>query len=82
MKLKSTNDKHEALYQELLAVMRKYDLTQIEILAVIANMVGKALAFQDQTKGDADFYMRIVINNLEEGNRQAAAELMKPAGRA
>lgn len=82
MKLHPTRDKHEALYQDLLAVMRKYDLTQVEILAVTSNIVGKVLAFQDQTKGDTNFYMGIVQRNLEEGNRQAVAGLMNSAGRA
>ncbi|ATC34132.1 hypothetical protein CA606_18330 [Caulobacter vibrioides] len=76
------NDKHEALYQELVAVMRKYELSQVEILAVVANITGKCLAFQDQTKGTADDYMQIVIANLEEGNRQALDGLLNPIGRA
>lgn len=82
MKLRPTNDKHEMLYQELIAAMRKHDLSAVEILAVLSNMVGKALALQDQTKGDADFYMKIVRANLEEGNRQAIAEVMNPVGRS
>jgi hypothetical protein len=82
MKLHPATDKHEALYQELVGAMRKYDLSPIEILAVFSNMTGKVLALQDQTKGDADHYMRVVINNLEEGNRQAAAGLLTPMGRA
>lgn len=82
MKLRATTDKHEALYQELVAAMRKYDLSSIEILAVTSNMVGKVLAMQDQTKGDADLYMGIVRANIEEGNRQALAEILNPIGRA
>ncbi len=82
MRLRPTSDNHDALYQELIAVIRKHDLPAVEILAVTSNMVGKVLAMQDQTKGDANFYMKVVGANLEEGNRQALAEVMNPVGRA
>lgn len=81
MQLNRATDKHEALYQDLIAAMRKHDLSAIEILAVTANMVGKVLAMQDQTKGDAALYMRIVAANIEKGNQQALAEILKPMGR-
>lgn len=69
----AANNKHEALYQEILAVIRKYDLPSVEILAVCANMTGKVLAMQDQTTGTTDFYMKIVAYNLELGNQQMIA---------
>lgn len=76
----ATNEKHEALYQEVLAVVRKYDLPNVEILAVFANMTGKVLAMQDQTVGDANFYMKIVAKNLELGNKQVLEALFGEVG--
>lgn len=67
---------HEALYQELLLVIRKYDLSPVQILAVLSNMVGKAIAFQDQQTMTPDRAMRIVEENIKIGNNQAIARFM------
>ncbi len=61
----------EALYQELLTVIRRYDLKPVEILAVLSNMVGKAIAFQDKETMTPDKAMQIVSRNIEAGNNQA-----------
>lgn len=75
MGLRPTNDKHEALYQELLAVLKKHDLPSIELLAVMSNMVGKIMAMQDQRRMTVASAMELVARNIEEGNRQAVAGL-------
>lgn len=78
-----STDKHAALYQEILAVIRKHDLRPVEILALCANMTGKVLAMQDQTAGSVDYYLKVVTTNLELGNQQMIAEVLgKTAGNA
>lgn len=74
--MSASTDKHEALYQEILAVIRKYDLPPVEILAVCANTTGKVLAMQDQTAGSVDYYLKVLTTNLELGNRQVIAEVL------
>ena len=72
---------HETLYQELLAVLRRANLSNVELLAIASNMVGKILAMQDQRRYTPETAMEIVIKNIEEGNRQAIAALVgTPAG--
>lgn len=75
-----TNARHEAMYQELLVVLGKYDLPAKELLAVTSNMVGKILAMQDQRTMTVAGAMEIVSRNIEEGNRQAVAGLQRPEG--
>lgn len=41
MRLQPTSKQHEALFQELTGVLRKYDLSAVEILAVVSNLTGK-----------------------------------------
>lgn len=69
--------RHEALYQELTAVIRKYsdNLSPIEILAITSNMVGKVLAMQDQRKTTRDAAVKTMAMNIELGNAQMIEEL-------
>jgi septum formation topological specificity factor MinE len=78
------SSKHEALYQEVIAVIRKYsdEMDSAEVLAVLANMTGKVLAMQDQRKYSPQAAMAIVSRNIELGNRQVLTELMKSEGQA
>lgn len=71
-----SNEKHEALYQALLSVIKSTDLDAIEILAITSNIVGKTIAFQDQRKYTSDQIMSIVRKNIEEGNKQMIDTLM------
>lgn len=79
-----TNQKHEALFQELTAVLRRYadQMTAAEILAVTSNMVGKVLAMQDQRTMTAQAGMQIIAKNIELGNQQAIAEVTQSKGTA
>lgn len=79
-----TNVDHEALYQELAALIQKHSgkLSEREILAVASNMVGKIIAMQDQHTMTVDEAMSIVANNIELGSQQAIDELMKSKGSA
>ncbi len=83
-----TKPVHEDIYQEVLDVLRKYEhekgLSAIEILATLANMVGKCIAMQDQTKYSAGAVMRMIVSNIEIGNQQMIESLRSapPAGSA
>jgi exonuclease VII large subunit len=52
------------------------------MLAIAANMLGKLLAYQDQRSMTPTAAMEIIIQNIEEGNRQAIAEVTNSKGRA
>lgn len=87
MGVEPTNEKHEAVYQELTAVLQKWcdelGLSSVEVLAILSNMVGKAIALQDQRKMTREAALRIVMNNIELGNQQMMARVMgEPAGHA
>lgn len=84
MSIRAAKPEHEVLYQELAKLVGRYadKMTSEEVLAVGANMLGKLLAFQDQRTMTRERAMEIVIHNIETGNAQAVAELMKSQGRA
>jgi hypothetical protein len=80
MAIHEAKPQHEALYQELIAVIKKYNLDPPEILAVTANLVGKVLAFQDQRTMTPTQGLKIISANIELGNRQATSELSNTKG--
>lgn len=77
---------HEDLFQELLAVLRSYEeergISAPILLAITANIVGKILALQDQGTMSPERAMKIVILNIEIGNKQMIDELHKTIGSA
>lgn len=74
---------HEVFYQDLVALMRKYEhLSPQVMLAIAANMVGKMLALQDQRTLTPEAALKVVADNIEEGNQQAIAEIHAVRGRA
>lgn len=75
---------HEVAYQDIVALVRKHGehLSAVEMLAIAANMLGKLCAMQDQRSLTPAMVMEIVAQNVEEGNRQAVAEVMKSEGSA
>jgi len=84
MSIKTANPKHEVAYQELTALLNRHALymTPLEVLAIAANMVGKIVALQDQRITTPAQAMEIVTRNIELGNAQVVAELMKSGGSA
>lgn len=77
--------KHEALYQELLAVLKNHRheaVTPVELLALMSNLVGKILAMQDQRIMTVPMALDIVMKNIEIGNGEAQAGLMDSKGSA
>lgn len=75
---------HEVAYQDIVALVRKHGehVSAVEMLAIAANMLGKLCALQDQRKYTPAMVMEIVVQNVEEGNRQAIAKVQKSEGSA
>lgn len=77
-------DAHEALFEDMKALMAKHShLDGIEMLAVASQFVGALIAFQDQTKYSSAQAMDVVSVNIEAGNRMAISQyLTVPEGSA
>ena len=75
---------HEVAYQDIVALVRKHGehLGAVEMLAIAANMLGKLCAIQDQRSLTPAIVMEIVAQNVEEGNRQAVANIQQSKGSA
>lgn len=70
---------HEAVYPDLVKVLKKYEhLGGVTILAIASNMVGKLIALQDQTKYTPAQILHLVNQNIMEGNDQALATISGP----
>ena len=72
MKCKVASPTHEAFYQEVCVVLKKYEdqgTQPIELLAMMSNLIGKQMALLDQRQFTADEAMQVVCSNLELGNR-------------
>jgi sulfur transfer protein SufE len=84
MSIRVAKPEHEVLYQDLAKLLGKHGdkVTAEEMLAIGANMLGKLLAYQDQRTMTRERGLEIIIKNIEQGNQQAVAELMKSQGRA
>ncbi len=81
MAMKTARPEHEVLYQDLCALVAKYDhLPPKELLAIAANMVGKLVAMQDHRVMTPAQAMEIVAKNIEYGNQQVVGELLKKTG--
>lgn len=71
---------HEAFYQDMVELLRKYDkLGAQAMLDIACNMVGKMIAMQDQRKHTPEQIMRMVSDNIEAGNRQMIDEMVGKA---
>lgn len=83
-RLQVANPEHEIAYQDLVALVRKHaeHLSSMEMLAIAANMLGKLCALQDQRQFTPAMVMEIVVQNVEEGNRQAIAQVQQSKGSA
>ena len=83
-RIHTANPEHEIAYQDIVALVRRHaeHLTSLEMLAIAANMLGKLVAMQDQRTVTPAMCMEIVAQNIEEGNRQAVAEVQNSKGTA
>jgi hypothetical protein len=74
---------HEDAYQGFCLWMKKYDhLSQPELMALVANILGKMIAMQDQRTMSPEQAMEIVATNMKHGNQQVLDELMDSKGSA
>jgi F420-0:gamma-glutamyl ligase len=75
---------HEVAYQDLCQLVSRHadELTQLDILAIAANMVGKLIALQDQRTLSPSEAMEIVIKNIERGNQQVIEHIERTEGSA
>lgn len=73
---------HQAMRNELIAVMRKYGgkLRSDEVLALAAYTVGQLIALQDQRTVTPAMAMELVASNIEAGNQHALAEVKSAGG--
>ncbi len=81
-RLQVANPQHEIAYQDIAALVRRHGehLSAVEMLAIAANMLGKLCALQDQRVFTPAMVMEIVVQNVEEGNRQAIAKVQQSKG--
>lgn len=75
---------HEVAYQDLTALISKHanEVSAVELLAIAANMVGKLVAMQDARTVTCAGAMEIVAKNVEVGNQEAVAAMIKTKGAA
>lgn len=52
------------------------ELSALDILAMFAHCTGQLIALQDQRAITPAQAMQLVANNIEQGNREAIAELL------
>lgn len=79
MKRKDTTPEHEVAFADILALLSKHaeNISSLEMLALASNVVGKLLAMQDQRTMTPQAGLELIMRNIEVGNQQAIAELIK-----
>jgi len=80
--VRTPNDHHRQFRDELTAVLRKHAsrLSAMEMLALAAHLVGQLIAMQDQRSLTPAMALKLVSDNIEQGNREAIG--LNPEGRA
>jgi hypothetical protein len=75
---------HEMVYTDLIKLIAKHSekVDKEEIMAIVANMLGKIMAMQDQRKISAQAALEIILSNIEEGNASVIAMLAQTQGNA
>lgn len=68
---------HLEARREMVGALCAYQdkLCPAELLAVASQVVGSLIALQDETRLTPEHAMEIVLQNIEEGNRAANADL-------
>lgn len=77
MKLVQTFPQAEALYDDLINVMKKHGekVPPMTVLAILCTVVGKLIALQDQRTITNEAVMECVARNIELGNQEMIADL-------
>lgn len=67
------SEAHRACMDALKAALGKHgaQLSAVELLALVSQLVGNLVALQDQRVMTVDMCSEIIRLNIEEGNRQA-----------
>lgn len=73
--IKPANPKHEAFFQAIIKEIKKAELSNIDMVCVVSNLLGKLMAYQDQRQYTSEQLIKIVQENIELGNKQAIDEL-------
>lgn len=83
MATREPEPRHVALMDDLKAALSKHQhLTGQEMLAVVSQLVGNLVAYQDSTRFTADQAMAMVSANIQIGNETALASAIDRCGRA
>ncbi|MEB3421895.1 hypothetical protein ACFSDD_09150 [Salipiger marinus] len=70
-----------ALARDMQAWCERFDLSQVEALALCAHITGAAIAMQDQRIMTPEKAMEIVSRNIEAGNAAAVSVVASADGR-
>lgn len=64
---------HDEFNNDVTALLRKYGdhLSAQDMLALMSQVVGKVLAFQDQRSMTPEMGLEVIRANIEVGNKQA-----------
>lgn len=84
MGAKTAKPEHKVAFADVVALMNKHadKITALELLAIAANAVGKMVALQDQRTVTPEQAMKLVADNIEMGNQEAIAALLRSEGRS
>lgn len=82
MRMIEPTNAHQALYLDLSDLLRRHgeSASALEILAISAQITGKLIALQDQTKVTKEVAMETVARNIELGNQQVIEALLQSKG--
>lgn len=76
MKKVATDERHQKLYNDLCEALDKNkELEPIHMLALVAQLTGRLIAMQDQTKYSSETLMPFVAENIREGNLEMIASV-------
>jgi uncharacterized protein YejL (UPF0352 family) len=65
--------RHNDLFQDLVEVLEKHSslMQPLEVLAIIANVLGKSIALQDKRTVSVEEVLAVISANIEAGNAES-----------
>ena len=84
IEMQQATPEQEITYAQLCEFLRQYggNLSPQQFLAMVANVLGKVLALQDQNTMTLNDAMAMINKNIIAGNKQALAAMMHTVGSA
>lgn len=78
-KVQQPSNLHRQFREDLVVVLRKYGnrLSAQEMLALSAHLVGQIIAMQDQRSMTPEIALKIVSDNIEQGNKEVIDGLFR-----